>query len=305
MKLWKEYAIEPALFANYHLGNEILAGIGIEYGRIVGALPKKWARAVRDQGLGHSVLQRARLVEQLNQLKDAIVPRNYQYDGLRSWREQVFENHAQQPFDAILLGGAHQDRAAIDATIGLAGQPAWEKPRELEIPRNAAALAGVLGPLLRCARQAIIVDAYFDPSASLARSKWLRPLKALAANLPSDGRLERFEVHALDPRQGRNQWQPGTFVAHCRANLGAALPRGIVVNAMLWKERNGGLQFHERLIVTDAGGVAIDPGIDDGPQGETYTLRLLSKEVIPGYLAKFVQTTAPYDLVDHQQVIGS
>jgi hypothetical protein len=34
MSLWKEFAIEPDLFANYYLGNEILAGIGIEYGRI-------------------------------------------------------------------------------------------------------------------------------------------------------------------------------------------------------------------------------------------------------------------------------
>jgi hypothetical protein len=48
MKLWKEYAIEPSLFSNYNLGSEILGGIGIEHGRIVGAVPKKWARRVRD-----------------------------------------------------------------------------------------------------------------------------------------------------------------------------------------------------------------------------------------------------------------
>ncbi len=60
MKLWKEFAIEPSLFANYHLGNEILAGIGIEHGRIVGALPRRWERAVRHATVGQREIQRRR-----------------------------------------------------------------------------------------------------------------------------------------------------------------------------------------------------------------------------------------------------
>jgi hypothetical protein len=39
---------------------------------------------------------------------------------------------------------------------------------------------------------------------------------------------------------------------------------------MLWQERNNGVLFHERLIVTDIGGVLIDPGIDEGRAGELY-----------------------------------
>jgi hypothetical protein len=94
-------------------------------------------------------------------------------------------------------------------------------------------------------------------------------------------------------------------VQHCRNNLAAALPKGVALDAILWKERNGGLQFHERLIVTDVGGVVVDPGMDDGKPGETYDLRLLSKEEVPLYLEKFAQTTAPYDLVDRERVTGA
>jgi hypothetical protein len=65
---------------------------------------------------------------------------------------------------------------------------------------------------------------------------------------------------------------------------------------MLWMERRGGPQFHERLIVTDLGGVVVDPGIDDGPEGETYVLRLLGKRESIDYLIKFMPATAPYDL---------
>ena len=40
MPLWKECAIEPSLFANYHLGDAILSGMGIEHGRIIaGVVP--------------------------------------------------------------------------------------------------------------------------------------------------------------------------------------------------------------------------------------------------------------------------
>jgi hypothetical protein len=74
---------------------------------------------------------------------------------------------------------------------------------------------------------------------------------------------------------------------------------------VLWRERNGGPQFHERLTVTDIGGVLVDPGIDDGDPNETYVLRLLSRQEIPEYLAKFAQATSPYDLVDQQLVTGS
>lgn len=71
---------------------------------------------------------------------------------------------------------------------------------------------------------------------------------------------------------------------------------------MLWKERAGGAQFHERLIVTDLGGVAVDPGIDDGEAGETYVIRLLGKEESVNYLNKYAPATSPYDLVEQERV---
>jgi hypothetical protein len=77
-----------------------------------------------------------------------------------------------------------------------------------------------------------------------------------------------------------------------------------VLNAVLWKERGGGIQFHKRLIVTDVGGVEIDPGIDEGPAGETYDLRLVGKQEVPRLLAKFSQATAPYDVVEQQCAVG-
>jgi hypothetical protein len=194
-------------------------------------------------------------------------------------------------------------QGAIDATLGMVGQQIWALSRQLSTLRASAPLANALRPILCAAREVLIVDAYFNPSVALAQSKWLKPLEALAAQVPADGRLTRFEVHALSSRH--DPWPAGLFVQHCRNNVPSALPKGVTLNAMLWKERSGGLQFHKRVIVTDIGGVDIDPGFDEGPPGETYDLQLLSKEAILGYLAKFAPAAAPYDLVEHQCVMGA
>jgi hypothetical protein len=48
----------------------------------------------------------------------------------------------------------------------------------------------------------------------------------------------------------------------------------------------------------------IDPGIDEGPTGEVYKLRLLGQGEIPTYLSKFTPISAPYDLVEQVEVTG-
>jgi hypothetical protein len=301
MKLWKEYAIEPSLFSNFNLGSEILGGIGIEHGRIVGAVPKKWERRVREYiRAKNRDGDRLRLIERLNGLKNAIMPREIDYDGLRPWIEQVLECHAQHPFDGILADGRHARPEVTDATLGLVGESCWDCERRLEVPRTGVNLANALATVLGRAKVVILVDAYFNPSIALADSKWLRPIAAIASKLRGDGQLARFEVHALSSRH--DPWEGGLFSQHCRNNLAAALPGGISIDAMVWKVRPGGPQFHERLIVTDLGGVVVDPGIDDGKEGETYVLRLLDKRESDAYLTKYAPATGPYDLVEWERV---
>ena len=138
MKLWKEYAIEPTLFSNYNLASEILGGIGIDRGRIVGAVPKKWDSRVRDAVLAKNrPVDQLRLVERLRAIKDAIITREYPYNGERLWIDQVLECHAQRAFDGILADGRHASPEVTDATPGLVGDACWEQERRLEVPRTA------------------------------------------------------------------------------------------------------------------------------------------------------------------------
>jgi hypothetical protein len=306
MPLWKEFAIEPDLFANFNLGSEILSGIGVEHGRIIGALPKKWAQRVRDVGREHNKdKQQLKLIERLNHLKATIVPRDFAFDGNRPWQDQAFEAHVQKPFHALLLNGTNANAASIDATLGLLGVPLWEADRKLVVPRNSHNLVSALSFLLGQARVISIVDSYFDPSVQLRDSRWLKPIHAIAKALPTDGRLNRFEIHACNSWDPKRRWQPGIFVSHCRNNLSAALPKGIKAKALLWQERKDGPEFHERIIVTDLGGAVIDPGVDEGPAGKMYTLRLMGNAEIQEYFTKFTPTSAPYDLIDEVDITGT
>jgi hypothetical protein len=81
----------------------------------IGALPKKWARRVLDVGRQHNhERQQLKLIETLNKLKSATLPRDFDFDGGRPWQDQAFEAHVQKPFDALLLNGANAHPAAIE-----------------------------------------------------------------------------------------------------------------------------------------------------------------------------------------------
>lgn len=126
------------------------------------------------------------------------------------------ECHAQHPFDGILADGRHARPEVTDATPGLVGEACWDSERRLEVPRIGFNLADALAPILSRAKDVIVVDAYFNPSLALPKSKWLRPIEWIASKVRVDGELARFEVHALSP--GGN---PGR--ADCSANTVATI----------------------------------------------------------------------------------
>jgi hypothetical protein len=294
MSLWQEYAIEPSLLSDYNQARYILSGFGIDTGRLVGGFPRKWEREVRRQAATMTDIQRAVIVERLVALQGAIRARRHDYDGSRPWKEQAFECHAALPFHALLVNGPDAHPRAIDATTALDAHPQWRTARKCSVPRTAQALVDSIGFLLTQCHTVDVVDREFIPSGG-TRNKWLNPVRAIAEALRSNERLVRFGVHTLD--KPIYPWPAGKFIADCEAHLPTVLPNGMPFAAKLWGQREGGIQFHERLILTDIGGVLIDPGIDEGKAGETYDLRLLSVVEIGDYLQRFQDRSSAYELV--------
>ena len=83
------------------------------------------------------------------------------------------------------------------------------------------------------------------------------------------------------------------------------MPKGLSLSANLWRQRQGGIQFHERLIITDVAGVLLDPGLDEGKPGEKYDITLLPNSECPQYLKRFDKLSPAYDLVDFIEISGT
>ena len=76
------------------------------------------------------------------------------------------------------------------------------------------------------------------------------------------------------------------------------------MTANLWRQRIGGIQFHKRLILTDMGGVLLDPGLDEGKPGEMYDIKLLHDSECANEMRLFNTRSGAHDLVDSIVVQG-
>jgi hypothetical protein len=86
--------------------------------------------------------------------------------------------------------------------------------------------------------------------------------------------------------------------------VGSLSDGAILIMRLPWRQREGGIQFHKRLILTDVGGVLLDPGIDEGKPGETYYIKLLSDSECADEFKLFNKPSEAYDLVDSIVVQG-
>ena len=96
-----------------------------------------------------------------------------------------------------------------------------------------------------------------------------------------------------------------TSALTCRQHLPPRIPRSLEIVTSLWSQKPGAIQFHERLVVTDIGGVLLDPGFDEGKVGEMYDIRLLSLAECQEDLARFAPGSLTYDLVDSDKIVGA
>lgn len=302
MSLWREYAVEPSLFDDYNQARLILGGFGVDRGRLIAAFPRKWQREVMRQLSGYTEMQRKTFIEKLSRLDSILVPRSCPYDGGIAWRDQAFACDLTEPFHAIITNGVDAHQKSIDGTGDLESMPLWQVKGRASIPRNARELATALNFIIGRCSEILIVDREFIPSGGTG-DKWLKPIQLIATILASHNRVTRFELHSLDKPHAR--WPTGKFSIDCSQYLPRFVPKSLSMSANLWRQRPAGIQFHERLIITDRGGVLLDPGIDEGKPGETYDIRLLSSVECVEYFGRFDRSSSSYDLVESVSIQGA
>ncbi len=169
------------------------------------------------------------------------------------------------------------------------------------VVRQAPQMAASVEVLLRYAQEIVLIDPFMSPSASKrkldALRAFLNTIMATRAGRPP----RRVEVQMLEPNGGTAEDFPGNCQSRARD-----IPQGLMVRFVRWKERDGGLRFHNRYILTEFGGVQFAHGLDEGSPGEEDDVTILDRIQFDRRWVQYASNTPAFDLNDPPlEVIGT
>ena len=261
-----EYAIEPELVATWgdrRAGRYFADKFGLGSPRIVSRYPKRWKKLVWNAWerleTGNNEIDHARMTELIEQLSEAMVRRtNAVGNPDETWLNNTTEEHQRVPFHAILARRNSTGHAGILAADDLDERtPLWTAPRGVTISRNAAAIAGAVGNMLRIATDITFIDPYFAPHHPRFRNVLEACLKACLHERVGDP--PRIRILSSD-RNGADQT---FFQSECRRHLPGVIPADQKVTIRRLKEQPEGERLHNRYILTELGGVSFGVGLDE------------------------------------------
>ena len=287
----REIAIEPELivewskkeykreFKPYDLRNKYGIGSPTRMSRY----PKKWRRIIGDLIADvEDPLQKKRIEELAIALIENSMKRfGYIWDTKKSWYDNVQEEHNRLPFKAILCRANFQ---AIEQAISLQNfiDEVEEKLNLLAVSpgisplRNSENLVENIKPWLLHCKKILIIDPFFDPN----RKTFSEPLKKLINDVLIHGGTESYPF--LEIVRKHDAMAPS--IEHLKSGFEDYiiddLPEEFEIFFTVLEEKQAGEKLHNRYILSEFGGVKMEPGFDvqDDPNGsETYDINLLSE----------------------------
>jgi len=152
-------------------------------------------------------------------------------------------------------------------------------------------MAQLVSPILSNCLELYFIDPHFGPENPRHR----RPLEAflneMAVNRCGKPLPNCIEIHTS------NKADSAFFKDTCQEKLPQLIPSGYRVRLKRWAERPSGEKFHQRFILTDIGGVEVDPGLDDGKEGESFKVMLLKRKMFEKHWADHIAAPA-FDLAE-------
>lgn len=246
------YGVDPEALSGFTPTCQALESFGFEQGRLVARYPKAWQRQVHDACSNCSDGEKKRVEVALARLKHrAMVASEAAYDGNQAWRTNA---HSQSHyFSSIVQRTNPEGHAFVLTEFDLHdGNSNWQVTRELNIPRNAAAIVALVGELLKHSNDAHFVDRYYR-----GKREQNNVIGACLRKLgPARTSTREVVVHTDDT---------GLFSDKLRAAryLLQSLPPSTTLRLISWRPREGGEGFHARYLLTDRGGFRIDWGFDE------------------------------------------
>lgn len=273
--MFNKYAIEPELVVAW-CGNPFLHtmykdAFGVAAGRLVGLVPKTWARRVHESCPADPALRKSRVTEFLAGLKEAFFGGGAPYDENKPWVDNAVAAHSAVDFKAILASAPNPAHGIVlDAFNAPVPAQSWDVPATIPVAQQGSAVSAAIQPLLSRATELILVDPYFQPGRASFRDFLSAVLRSATDGRAATG-LQRVE-YLCSPKI---EWI-GTFDADCLSLLPQVIPSGVTLAVIKIDQKTNGERIHDRFVLTNKCGWLVPGGLDNGPPGETTDLVTLS-----------------------------
>ena len=300
-----EFAIEPALAVAWaKQQNEFeyyYEKFGLGQPKIMSEFPKfkNWRRLFKRAAAGARDFELQRITAIFSLLLERRIHRDgFSYDGTLSWLKNAETENDRCPFQAILSSENPRKHQSVLYPESLKASELWKTEEQDYCPRTSNDMARLVSPMLSNCLELYFIDPHFGPENPRHR----RPLEAflneMAVNRFGKPLPDCVEIHTS------NKADSVFFKDTCQEKLPQLVPSGYRVRLKRWVERPGGEKFHQRFILTDIGGVEVDPGLDDGKEGESFKVMLLKRKMFEKHWQDFIIAPA-FDLAETPlEIIG-
>lgn len=257
--MFKEIAIDPvAVATSYRDFSYIIEKFGIPEGRLIAAFPSKWKRyvyqAAQARLRGKSEL--SKLEVRLRALsEDTFFSNGRSGEGCaQDWLAAAIAEHKRMPFDTVISMVPVAEPFVIAAQDLDGLHPCLKPNRQWHIEREAEVMGRCCAPLLNSAKRIKLVDPYFDLGHLRFRRPFLEFLKYVRAGT------------CIDIYRGDDQ-DAGYISQRIGSVLQSYLPAGVEVHVFFHPKDS----LHNRYVLTEAGGLYFQTGLDDKGHGEIAT----------------------------------
>lgn len=305
-----EYAIEPELVVSWGKDRAdyryFCEQFGLGTPRMMAEFPKfkNWRKQFKQAAASaDETNELPRITALFNLLNERLIRRDgFAYDETVSWLENTESENTRQEFQAILAQANPRHHAKVLTSSTMEASQFWQVEKQVYCPRQATKMAQLVAAMLSNCAEVHFIDPHFGPD----NPKWRRPLEAflnvIAANRPCRPAIKQITVHISG--EG-NKADFDFFRQACEKQLRTRIPVGICLTLQRWKQRGGGEKLHDRYILTDIGGLKVDPGLDDGNQGESFVVVLLERNLYEKQWADYVVSPAFEPSEDPLEIVGT
>jgi hypothetical protein len=245
--------------------------------------------------------EKKRVIERIAQLKrDAGIHSGRAYDpGRGDWLTNAVAQQAIKPFRAILASANPGKYPFILTTDEVSEADAlMAAPRDIQVVREAPALAAEMALMLENARVVVFVDRFYDPFDARYQST----LRECLNLVKSGNHCTGCEIHHED-----HQRSPSAEAIECeaRAKFSTVIPSGMTVTIYRWRQKPGGADFHARYLLTDRGGIRVDSGFSAEGGAQTTDMMLTDFALSQATRRAFERDADVYELVEPVLQIAS